>query len=112
MNNCLAGLVTHKPFSTLSWLLKTNIDVDILMLPINKMGMFMDSSSNKISSLIMRIGKPVIGKKVLAAGHLHPREALTYVAKLGCVDVVALGIASEKEAEETFRAAAEAFLER
>jgi hypothetical protein len=51
----------------------------------------------------------VIGKKILAAGHLQLEEAFTYMGQMGCVDIAALGIASEKEAEETFAAAVSAF---
>lgn len=107
--NCLAGLVTHKPLSTLNWLLKADLDIDLLMLPFNQLGMFMDASPTKVAEAIKKLGKPVIGKKVLATGYLPPEDALSYVAKEGCVDIVALGVASEQEARETFTAAATAF---
>jgi len=107
--NCLAGLTTHKPYSTLKWLPETELDIDLLMLPFNKLGMFMDANPTKIAEAIRKLHKPVIGKKVLAAGYLPPQDAFTYVAKLGCIDIVAVGIASEKEAEETLTAAAAAF---
>jgi len=106
---CLAGLATHKPFSTLNWLLKVGLDIDLLMLPFNKLGMFMDADPMRVAGAIKRLGKPVIGKKVLAAGYLSPQEALDYVVQMGCVDLVALGVASEREVEETFTAAAMAF---
>lgn len=106
---CLAGLVTHKPLSTLNWLLKNDLDPDLLMVPFNKLGMFMDADPAKVAEAIRRLGKPIIGKKVLAAGYLPPEDALTYVAQSGCIDVVALGVAFEKEAKETFTAAATAF---
>ena len=106
---CLAGLVTHQPLSTLKWLMGAKPDFDLLMLPFNKLGMFMDASPQEIAKAIERIHKPVIGKKVLAAGYLKPQEALEYVARLGCIDAVALGVASEREADETFTAAAIAF---
>jgi len=107
--NCLAGLATHKPLSTLNWLLKADLDVDLLMLPFNRLGMFMDAKPMEVAKAIKRVGKPIIGKKVLAAGQLSPKDALKYVAELGCVNVVALGVASEKEAEETFTVAVKAF---
>ncbi len=107
--NCLAGLATHFPSSTLNWLLETNLDIDLVMLPFNRMGMFMDAEPAKIVETIRRLRKPVIGKKVLAAGYLPPKDALNYVAQQGCIDIVALGVASEKEAEETLSAAAAAF---
>jgi hypothetical protein len=105
----LAGLVTHEPLSTLNWLLKTDLDIDLLMIPFNKLGIFMDADPMRIAEVIKRLGKPVIGKKVLAAGYLPPKDALTYVAQSGCIDIVALGVASEQEAKETFTAAATAF---
>ena len=107
--DCVAGLVTHKPLSTLSWLPETDLDIDLIMVPFNKLGMFMDAHPIRVAGAIKRVGKPIIGKKILAAGYLPPREALPYVAKSGCIDIVALGIASEEEAEETFAAAAKAF---
>ena len=107
--NCLAGLVTHKPFSTLKWLTETSLEVDLLMLPFNRIGMFMDAEPPKIAEAIRRLGKPVIGKKVLAAGYLSPKDALTYVSQMGCLDIVALGVASEKEVKETFTEAASVF---
>ena len=106
---CLAGLATHEPLSTLKWLTEAKPDVDLLMLPFNKLGMFMDASPREIVKEIERIHKPVIGKKVLAAGRLKPKEALEYVARVGCIDAVALGVASEREADETFTAALTAF---
>ncbi len=106
---CLAGLATHKPFSTLNWLLNAGLDIDLLMLPFNKLGMFMDADPVRVAGAIKRIGKPVVGKKVLAAGYLDPREALRFVVQMNCVDLVALGVASEEEVKETFTAAATAF---
>jgi len=106
---CLAGLVTHEPLFTLKWLLKTDLDIDLLMVPFNKLGMFMDADPVKVAEAIKRLGKPVIGKKILAAGYISPQDALTYVAQSRCIDIVALGIASEQEEKETFTAAAAAF---
>jgi len=105
----LAGLVTHEPMSMLNWLLKADLDIDLLMLPFNKLGMFMDADPMEVAGAIKRLGKPVIGKKILAAGYISSQDALTYAAQSGCITIVALGIASEQEAKETFTAAAEAF---
>jgi len=106
---CLAGLVTHEPLSTLNWLLKTDLNPNLLMVPFNKLGMFMDADPVKVAEAVRRLGKPIIGKKILAAGYLPPKDALTYVAQSACIDIVALGVASEQEAKETFTAAATAF---
>jgi len=107
--NRLAGLVTHKPFSTLKWLLAVKLDFDIVMLPFNKIGRFMDAEPRKVAELAKKLGKLIIGKKVLAAGQIDPKEALKFVVGMSCLDAVALGVASETEAEETFRAAISAF---
>ncbi len=107
--NCPVGVATHQPLSTLKWLLETKLDIDLVMLPVNRLGMFMDAEPPKIAEAIGRLHKPVIGKKVLAAGYLNPQDALNYVALLRCVDAVALGVASEREAEETLIAAAKVF---
>lgn len=105
----LAGLVTHKPLSTLNWLLETGLDIDLLMLPFNRLGMFMDASPLKVVEATKKFNKPVIGKKILAAGYLPPQDAISFLAQFRCIDVVALGIASEQEATETLTAAAKAF---
>ena len=70
----LAGLVTHEPLSTLNWLQKADMDVDLLMLPFNRLGMFMDADPVRVAEAIKRVGKPVIGKKVLAAGYISPQD--------------------------------------
>ena len=106
---CLAGIATHEPKPTLKWLMETKPHIDLLMLPFNRLGMFMDASPQEVAKAIERIHKPVIGKKVLAAGYLKPKEAMEYVARVGCIDAVALGVTSEREADETFGTAAKAF---
>jgi len=106
----LAGTTTHRPFSTLSWLLEeAEVDIDLMMMPFNKLGMFMDAEPEEIAKKAIRLHKPIIGKKVLAAGYLKPKEALEFALKSGIISVVALGVASEREAEETFSTATEIF---
>ncbi|MCS7098395.1 MAG: hypothetical protein NZ922_05415 [Candidatus Methanomethyliaceae archaeon] len=102
-----SGIATHAPFSILNWLLKINIHFDVMMIPFNKIGKFMDAKPEIIIELAKKFNKPIIGKKVLAAGSLKPREALEYASKF--LNAVALGIASEKEAIETFKIALEFF---
>jgi len=102
----IAGVVTHTPFSTLQWLQKTKLDPDIIMLPFNKRGMFMDSAPDRVLEVAQRLGKTLIGKKVLAAGGLTPREGLEFVFQKG-IKIVAVGVASETEANETFSIANE-----
>ncbi|MEM0232353.1 MAG: hypothetical protein QXG78_04545, partial [Candidatus Methanomethyliaceae archaeon] len=71
------------------------------------LGIFMDEKPEIIYELVKKLEKPIIGKKVLAAGKLNPYEALEYASKY--LNIIALGIASEKEAIETFSIALKFF---
>jgi len=102
----LTGVVTHAPLFTLTWLQKTDLEIDMIMLPFNKLGKFMDSTPERVLEAARRINKPLIGMKVLAAGDLTPREGLEYVFQRG-LKVVAIGLASGKEADETLSIANE-----
>lgn len=102
----LAGVVTHAPLSTLTWLRETGLEVDLVMLPFNLVGKFMDANPDMVLEAVLKLNKPLIGMKVLAAGDLTPREGLEYVFKKG-FRTVAVGIASEAEAVETFSVANE-----
>ncbi len=108
--NAIPGLVTHMPFSTSSSLLESPVlDLfDIYMIPVNKLGYLMDCDTYgsderiKLDLMIKSLNKTVIAKKVLAAGILKPQEAFDYLKTVEYADCVALGIASVKEANETF----------
>ncbi|MDI6644360.1 MAG: hypothetical protein QME14_04815 [Methanobacteriaceae archaeon] len=106
----IPGIVTHMPFRTTKNLLKSPIiDLfDIYMVPINKLGYLMDTSTfmedsrTELRNLILELDKIIIAKKILAAGVLKPMEAFDFLKNLDYVDMVTVGIASEKEAEESF----------
>ncbi len=107
----IPGLVTHMPFKTTKNLLKSPIlDLfDIYMVPVNKLGYLMDTSTFmedtrlEFRELMYKIDKIIIAKKILAAGILKPEEAFDFLKTLDYVDMIALGIASPSEAEETFK---------
>jgi hypothetical protein len=113
--NSLSGLVTHTPFRTTNKLLKSPVlDLfDIYMVPLNKIGylmdidVFMDNERSEFADIIKNIDKTIIAKKTLAAGILNPEEAFKYLKTLDYVDSMAVGIASEDEAETTFKTLAE-----
>jgi len=105
----LSGIVSHTPYRTLSWALKEGIELDVVMIPINKTGYMMDSDIQNIREIVENIGSRVIAKKVLAAGRIRPREAVEYISKLDFVDSIAIGVASVEEAEETFKIAIQTF---
>lgn len=106
----VSGLVTHMPFKITANLLKSPIlDLfDLYMVPVNKLGYLMDCDTYGIderinlNNMIKDLKKTVIAKKVLAAGILQPREAFDYLKTANFVDIVTIGIASVKEAQETF----------
>lgn len=101
----ITGVVVHEPMKTLTWLKKKDFDIDLIMAPINKLGIFLDTTLERALELYKELGIPIIGKKVLAAGMLKPKEALQFIKGLPFINSVALGVASLKEAEETFRIA-------
>ncbi len=106
----IPGLVTHMPFNTTQKILESPIkdDFKLYMVPVNRLGYLMDCDTHgpeeraEFRDLIMKLDKTVIAKKVLAAGIMTPDDAFDYLKTLDFVDMVALGIASEAEAEETF----------
>jgi hypothetical protein len=108
--NAIPGLATHMPYSTTTRLFGSPIQdmFDIYMVPVNKLGYLMDSDiygseeRTHLNQIIEKLDKTIIVKKVLAAGILQPQEAFDYLKTVEFADVVALGIASEAEAEETF----------
>ena len=106
----IPGLVTHMPFQSTTHLLESPVlDLfDLYMIPVNKLGYLMDCDTygseerKKLNEMISKMDKTVIAKKVLAAGILKPEEAFDYLKTVKFADIVALGIASEEEAYETF----------
>lgn len=107
----ISGLVTHMPFKTTSELLDSPIldDFQIYAVPVNRLGYLMDCDTHgpedraKLRELLLNLDKTVMAKKVLAAGIMTPDDAFDYLKTLDFVDMVAVGIASEAEAEETFQ---------
>ena len=105
-----AGLATHRPFNTTKNLLESDIlDLfDIYMVPVNKLGYlmdtdaFMDKERAEFRDLINKLDKTIIAKKTMAVGILTPSDAFDFLKTLDYVDSMAVGIASEAEAEETF----------
>lgn len=111
----IPGLVTHLPFRTTRKLLESPVlDLfELYMVPVNKVGylmdtdVFMDDERAELASLLDDLDKIVIAKKTLAAGILTPEDAFNYLKTINYADLVAIGIASEDEAEETFKVLAE-----
>ena len=59
-------------------------------------------NQEKLSGLLEKIDKKVIINKILAVGIQRPQEAFDFLKTQDYADMVAVGIASANEAEETF----------
>jgi hypothetical protein len=109
-SGAVPGLVTQFPFKTTQELLKSPIlnDFELYMTPLNQLGYLMDTDTFRtdvqaeFGEMIHKLDKTIIAMHVLAAGIMTPGKAFDYLKTVDYVDMVALGIASEKEAEETF----------
>ena len=108
-----SGIITSFPFKTSeklidSPLLEDKNLFDFYMLPVNKLGYMMDTphfmqdNQEKLSGLLKQIDKKVIINKILAVGIQRPQEAFEFLKTQDYADMVAIGIASSNEAEETF----------
>ena len=109
-SGAIPGLVTHTPFRTTRKLLESPIIklFQLYMIPVNRLGYLMDCDTHgptqrsELRNLIQQLDKKIIAKKLLAAGIMTPDNAFDYLKTLDYVDMVAVGIASEDEAQNTF----------
>jgi hypothetical protein len=109
-SGAIPGLVTHTPFRTTRKLLESPIIklFQLYMIPVNRLGYLMDCDTHgptersELRQLIQQLEKKIIAKKLLAAGIMTPNDAFDYLKTLDYVDMVAVGIASEDEAQDTF----------
>ena len=110
-----AGLITSFPFKTSEKLLESPLLedkslFDFYMVPVNKVAYMMDcddfreENQEKLANLLKEIDKKIIINKILAVGIQPPKEAFDFLKTLDYADMVAIGIASEVEAEQTFTA--------
>ena len=81
---------------------------DFYMIPVNKLGYMMDipdfrsDKQEELKGMLDKIDKKIIINKILAVGIQRPEEAFNFLNTLDFADMVSVGIASEREAEETF----------
>ena len=105
-----SGLITAFPIKTTELIVDNPIlDLfDYYMLPINKLSYMMDIPSflpkqrEEFKNKVEKLNKNIIATRVLAAGILKPDEAFDFLETLGYVDLITVGVASKKEAEEDF----------
>lgn len=103
----IPGLASHRVFPTLGKLIESKLDYQVLMLPLNPRGIMIGDVDSLLEE-IPRVKCPVLAKKALGAGKIPPSESLPWLAGQK-VAGVALGVASEAEAEETFGLALKLF---
>ncbi|RLE73432.1 MAG: hypothetical protein DRJ37_00175 [Thermoprotei archaeon] len=96
----IPGVALHN-ISALEAILKEYPQIEVVMAPVNIEGIFMNNKEKSLE-LLEKSGRFIIAKKVLGAGRIEPERALKYVFSLSFVKSVAIGVASRKEAEETF----------
>ena len=108
-----AGIITSFPFKTSEELIDSPILedkslFDFYMIPVNKLGYMMDipdfrsDKQDELKGMLDKINKRIIINKILAVGIQRPEEAFNFLKTLDFADMVSVGIASEREAEETF----------
>jgi hypothetical protein len=103
----IPGLAMHRVFPTLGKLIESKLDYQVLMLPLNPRGIMIGDVDSLLEEL-KKVKCSIIAKKALGAGKIPPSESLPWLAKQK-VAGVALGVASEAEAEETFGLALKLF---
>lgn len=108
-----SGIITSFPFKSSqklidSPLLEDKNLFDFYMIPVNKVGYMMDvpdfrsDKQEELENMLKKIDKKVIINKILAVGIQMPQEAFNFLKTLDYAEMVAIGIASEMEAEQTF----------
>jgi hypothetical protein len=100
----IPGVAIHRTYPTLPKILEAKIDIPVIMLPLNKVGAFMQAKESTLA-IVERAERFYIAKKTLAAGQLSPREGLEFVLGHKGISAVAIGVASIEEATETFNIA-------
>jgi hypothetical protein len=83
-----------------------NIDVSKLAIltPFNKIGFEMNPSRAAFEDTLPRLSETqLIVMSILASGYLKPADAIDYVAGLPNVTDIAVGVSSERQAQETFK---------
>lgn len=106
----IAGLSTALPFQTSEKLVNSPIKdlFQVYMFPLNSLGYMMDveffqkEQREIFENNIKKLNKINIASRLLATGIETPKAALNFLKTIDYVDMINIGIAYEKEAEETW----------
>jgi len=104
------GLATHRPGVTIPWIKEAGVPVEVILAPLNSLGYAMEPDFEKSLEAIKSCSHTVVAIKPLAAGKLSPTAAFEFVYRY--LNSAAVGITSEMEMMETYRAATTAYQER
>ncbi|RLF11667.1 MAG: hypothetical protein DRJ68_03105 [Thermoprotei archaeon] len=96
----IPGVVTHSPLKSIRKV-KGVEGLRAVMIPMNYAGLYNTNVEETMREL-RGMNVVVIAKKVLGAGRLEVSRAISWVMERPDVDSVAIGVASIREAEETF----------
>jgi predicted aldo/keto reductase-like oxidoreductase len=81
----------------------------LVMCGVNKKGYFMNPGRKACEEEFSRHSHAILAMSPLAAGSLKPEEAFEYIASLGTVKHIVVGLSSKEHADETFRIARKYF---
>ncbi|MFQ6074536.1 MAG: hypothetical protein ACE5Z5_00180 [Candidatus Bathyarchaeia archaeon] len=104
------GLATHRPGVTIPWVEEANVPVEVILAPLNSLGYAMEPDFEGSLEAIKRCSRRVVAIKPLAAGRLSPEAAFRFVYRY--VNSATVGITSETEMMETYKAATTAYQEK
>lgn len=80
------------------------LDETLIVTPFNKAGFQMNPSREKCEETLDNMSSPiVVAISVLAAGYYKPYMAVDYLASLGNLKGLIVGVSNEQQASETFR---------
>ena len=105
-HNLQAGFVTRNLPRFVDFLQKVNVPVkdQVIMTPVNKVGFQMTPSRHACEGTITELrGENIIAMSVLAGGQIDIDEAMNYLATLRNLASVAVGVSTERHADETFK---------
>ena len=88
---------------------QANIKQALVMCAVNKKGYFMNPTKSACEEAFGRHFHTILAMSTLAAGSIKPDEAYEYIASLGTVRHIVVGVSSKEHANETFRIARKYF---
>ncbi|WP_321423222.1 hypothetical protein [uncultured Methanobacterium sp.] len=99
------GIATHNFGKLMPVIEENNLDINIILAPVNKRGFMMNPSQEKCLDLVAKTDKTVIAKKILAGGVIDPKSAFEYIFDDLKINNAMVGIAGLDEAYQTLRVA-------